>query len=484
MSSKFLMAVLLFACCVSRLAAQDQPLVAPPRGNLQELDRTQPKDVQRKLTFPEILAARGVDASQLSHMFDDRPFSMDEREALERTLAALLNLPADQIASYALPAASLPDFMQQPDEHRGQLIRLSGRVVACRGIAVVPELRERMGFSVIFRSTVTVSINGQGFVCDVFSPLAPVSWLPQAEDAQPVLNESVQFDAVFLKRATTVGGVVNEVQETRPVLATRRFSWFPDSLLGNNGFDLASLEEVVIDGQLTAADAPAFHGLLATMRKLNRQQLQSAALDTLRDRNVPGASLSETSRRLMVGFMAEAKNWRGEIVQMRGVARRALKIHVDDPELIKAYGTREYFEVEVFVEGPFRLPGFDDAVARYPITFCTTELPEDFPEGERLSVPVQLTGVFLKNWRYRSAKFAAADAGMQRAPLIIGGSIARAPHEASKAAPWGSREYILAAGVFALILGVAFVCWRWGTRDRIAARRRAIVLHKDKTNHA
>ncbi len=457
---------------------QDLPLAAPPvTSNTQDPAEAE-VDEQDELTFRDVLAARGVDASQLRHMFDDRPFSLDERETLERTLAALINLPPDQIGRYAVKMENLPGFMADPDEHRGKLVQVDGRVIGCRGITVVPELHERLGFSVIFHCTVAVSVgSGEQYQCDVFSPIAPLQWLPRADGGKPELDETVHFDAVFLKRAGDVAGTATH----RPVLATRRLAWYPKTLLGEAGFDVASLEEVAPEGKIVTSDAPAFHGLLSAMRKLSPAELQSAAMDTLSHREVRGTSLEETSRRLMVGFMADARSWRGEIVQLQGIARRALKIHVDDPELINKYGTREYFEVDVFVEGPFRLPGFDEVVARYPVTFCTSELPAGIPEGDRLSIPVQLSGVYLKNWRYTSAKFVAAEAGQQRAPLIIGGALERTPSQAvDSGAPWGTREFALAAVLFLLVLAAAYICWRWGTRDRAAAQRRAIVLQKQR----
>ncbi len=438
-------------------------------------------------TFQDVLAARGVDASQLSHMFDDRPYSMDEQETLERTLAALVNLPRTLFASYAHAQEDLHNCMVAPEEHRGDLIELSGIVTSARAIAVAPELRERLGYSVIFRCTVNVTVDGATYPCDVFSPIAPLAWLPAkeegAQNAQPPrLGDEVKFFGVFLKRSRSPG---TDQEPAHAVLATRRFAWYPENQLGQARFDAASLEEIVPDGALAAADAPAFHGLLQAMQSLDQSELSTAAQQTLRDRGIKGTNLRQTSRNLMVQFMADPKAWRGEVVSLQGIARRALKVHVDNEDRRAEFGVNEYYEVEVFIDGPFRLPGFDEVVARYPVTFCTTSLSPGVSEGERISVPVKLTGAFLKIWRYRSAMYEAEDAGLQRVPLIVGGQLERMTGNAADiAVPWGQQELIIAISVFVLIMAAAFGFWRWGRNDRRAAARRAHVLHADRSEEA
>ncbi|MDA7977316.1 MAG: hypothetical protein MPJ50_00945 [Pirellulales bacterium] len=461
--------------------AHVQQSLPPEVAAATQRERSTPKDEEQPdASFRDVLAARGVDASQLSHMFDDRPFSVDEQETLERTLAALVNLPPSLIDLYAMPETSLPNFMTSPDEHRGELIQLAGRVKACRAIAVAPELRERLGFSVIFRCAVEVAMGESHFTCDVFSPIAPANWVKPADNLDeqgrsPLLDESVAFKAVFLKRASVADA------PARPVLATRRLTWFPDTLLGRSGFDVATFEEVVPDGAITPSDAGAFHGLLAVLRGVGRQDLEQAARETLSTRELGDLSLHEASRHLVVEFMARPVDWCGEIVSLQGIARRALKIHVQDEELIEALGVREYYEIEVFVDGPFRLPGFDDAVGRYPVTVCTTSLPPELIEGELLSVPVRLTGVYLKNWRYRSTMYAQQDAGSQRAPLIVGGVLEKIPDELGQGAfLWGERETIIAASVASVLIIAAFFCWRWRRNDKISAKRRASVLQRSR----
>lgn len=451
-----------------------------------------PQQPQPYATFREVLANRGVDASQLGHMFDDRPFSLDEHETLERTLAALVNLPPNLVSGFAQPATSLISALNDPEAHRGDLISLRGQVLACRVSAVPEELRERLGYAYLFRNTVRVELPAgdqvpSSLVCDVFSPLAPADWAVRTQAAanNPApLKEPVAFQGVFLKRAVspaaaseTPDNADNKPDAARAILATRRLAWYPNNALGQAGFDVASLEDVASDGRLTTADAPALHGLLAALPRVNRATLREAAAASLAERNVPRADEREWSKRLLVEFMARPEAWRGQVVSLAGIARRAVKVHLDDAELRAAFGVTEYYEVEIFVAGPFRLPGLDDVVNRYPVTFCTARLPDAIPQGEKLSLPVRATGVFLKDWRYRSTLFVENDAGLQRVPLIIGGPLEVLPAPVPEPTEWSTRELVIAVAVFAGVLYVAFLIWRWGIRDQSAARRRASVLH-------
>jgi hypothetical protein len=149
----------------------------------------------------------------------------------------------------------------------------------------------------------------------------------------------------------------------------------------------------------------------------------------------------------------EPKARRGELIQLTGTAQRAVKIHLEDPDKIAAYGFDHYYEVEVW----------HSEVSGNPIVFCLRKLPQDMPVGERIAVDVTVAGFFLKTWAYRINK--AADSTdektrFQIAPLLIG----REPMLVPKEPP---NPYLQLAGglLFAVAVIGAWLGVAWSQRE-------------------
>ncbi|QGJ69805.1 Hypothetical protein PBC10988_14920 [Planctomycetales bacterium 10988] len=138
----------------------------------------------------------------------------------------------------------------------------------------------------------------------------------------------------------------------------------------------------------------------------------------------------------------------GRLFRIRGDARRAVKIFIDDPELEAKLGFDHYYELLVFT---------DDSQGR-PIAVCVREIPEKMPQGEELHEQVDIPAFFLKIWQYRinapaDSKVAEGKNSQGRdlynAPLLIGKEVIWTPRPSPAANPLYGY---LAAGAFILTL--------------------------------
>ena len=101
------------------------------------------------------------------------------------------------------------------------------------------------------------------------------------------------------------------------------------------------------------------------------------------------------------------------------MARRVVRVPIDDPAIVARLGADHYFEIDLVAEGS----------QNNPLVFCTLDLPDGMPLGGPPSYgeSVEVTGFFLKNWQYPTALSEgekAANPGssqaLQTAPLVIG----------------------------------------------------------------
>ena len=110
---------------------------------------------------------------------------------------------------------------------------------------------------------------------------------------------------------------------------------------------------------------------------------------------------------------------RGRLVTLSGTARRVVRVPIDEPAVVARLGADHYFEIDLVADGS----------QNNPLVFCTLDLPDGMPLGGPPSYreSVEVTGFFLKTWRYPTALSEgekAANPGssraMQTAPLLIG----------------------------------------------------------------
>jgi hypothetical protein len=247
----------------------------------------------------------------------------------------------------------------------------------------------------------------------------------------------------------------------RTMLIAPRVQWYPQRpnprmqvaeshcLLASAGFDVASLESVTQRGPLTVDDREPFYQLLASVAKIVPHKLRQA-----RETTVPLSRL-----------LQDNGTFRGKIFSFEGTARRAIEIRVDSPDIQERFDIHRYFEVEVFVEPDVRIQfvhpqtGETKAFSRYPLVFCCRDWPEQAPTGEAIHVPVAITGVYLKQWTYRS-KFmdqgwSDGNGRVQWSPLLLAAGATLIPPPTTQADPLGWVTGTIIVASIALVAGSA-----------------------------
>ena len=213
-----------------------------------------------------------------------------------------------------------------------------------------------------------------------------------------------------------------------PVFAASRLEWFPNTLLGDHGMDVAlfdavapiSPEEWTVQEKptperlqtlrqslkLTDADREPFYRLLTTVAEISGSEI---------DRSVPLGKFS------VVELFNRPQFLQGELVRLTGYARRIERVNIDDPDILQQFGIDHYYQIALFT---------DDSQGN-PLFFCIREIPSGLPLGEKEGFPVSLSisGVFYKTWAYRKigddnqAEERGQRSLTQLAPLLIGAKI-------------------------------------------------------------
>jgi hypothetical protein len=258
--------------------------------------------------------------------------------------------------------------------------------------------------------------------------------------------------------------------------------------------DVGLLDEVRSRGRLETNDAAeraryndqreAFYQILEAAGNIGANQLTRFArsnLDQFARQWESELNATEESRRRLAKLVVErAKEGRysvaplfndterqiGQLVVIDGAARRVVRIDVSSrsthggpSDVARRFGFEDYFEIEVFT---------DDS-QNYPLVFCVRELPEGFPTGEGLHVPVRIAGFFFKAWQYTTRGSRDLESGdivgganrRQLAPLLIG----RAPLMLKVESADSDAVRMVGGGLFLLALGGIWAAAWWFARD-------------------
>lgn len=190
------------------------------------------------------------------------------------------------------------------------------------------------------------------------------------------------------------------------------------------------------DTVFRSAEAGAFYNLLEVLNSTPETELERASQGDVR----------------FLQLYTQPKEFRGDLVTLRGTARRVLVKRLAANES----GVAQYYQV---VLEP------DDRA--YPVVVYCLELPDGFPVGERLDEPITLTGFFYKRWAHMSGE------GIATWPLLLSKTlrwrpearpvvVARAPVD---------RQTLLAAALIATIVSLLVVLFALNrTRFRLAGK--------------
>jgi hypothetical protein len=160
-----------------------------------------------------------------------------------------------------------------------------------------------------------------------------------------------------------------------------------------------------------------------------------------------------------VQLLQQSSDYRGELVTMRGIVRRAHPAKTPRNE----YGLTDYYQAWLW---PSDHP-------QDPVVVWSLHLPEGFPIGMEVAEPVEVTGFHFKIFVYKSA-----DGLVRRAPMLLAGNVrwtgagsaGRGSAEAAGAPALSARSLALliggAAGLAVLVAAIVYVRTRRAAPER------------------
>ncbi len=399
------------------------------------------------LAKPEPLIRGARDLLKLYGMTDERLGQItdgdvalvdneDQQVLLLRMLIGAKRFSLGDLRRYAQPPA---EWSKTLPASRGELYNLRGHVTKVETIAPPERLAERFELPRYYRCE--VELDGKQPAV-IYALQVPKEW-QQSADAPPStepLRERIGAAGFLVRSVNTAGNTLFE-------FTTQRLAWYPAGPLGDLEADAGLFETVRNNAPLEAGDTESFYDMLAACGRVTSQQLIRMAPETY-----PVATMFPR-RHKQTREIIEPQAERGELIKLTGTAQRAVKIHLEDPDKIAAYGFDHYFEVEVW---------HADVVGN-PIVFCLRKLPKEMPVGERIAVDVTVAGFFLKTWAYRINKSSDSTdekTRFQIAPLLIGREALLVPREPP-------NPYLQLAGglLFAVAVVGAWIGVAWSQRE-------------------
>ncbi len=450
--------------------------------------------------FREILELAGVDPEKLSQFGQDANFKNDDWPIITQILYRLRQFPDKQLELWS-KKADLGRWLEEADVPIGELHEISGHVESCEVLSPPQQLAESNSLPVLYRCQ--FKSNSPGLSGTLFTRQIPQRWKPGQSMADPVL-----FYGVLLQHS------ISEKQCHVFMLADR-VAWYPQQgvptgqlLLARNGMDVALLDEIIQRQPFVlptiSRESEAFYSCLAALGRTNQEELISRCQENiiavaekwrhafddlqgqhqeakkqlalastpedqqkwkkketlLRERRSVAAAIIKQSKLGLSSlgpFFLNPEQEVGELVQLEGVARRAIRIVVPERPEIGAY-----YELEIFT-----------SEAKYlenrPVVCCVNRLPEGFPQGDLIREPVRIYGMFFKSWLYRTRNIQEERGGETEGqlrlytPLVLADSPVWIRSAAVHQRPWD-----LWAGIAFLVMLAAF----WLNFVRVSHRKR------------
>jgi hypothetical protein len=222
--------------------------------------------------------------------------------------------------------------------------------------------------------------------------------------------------------------------------------------------DYGLFETVVDNAKLVAGDTAAFYDMLAAVGRAGPGVIEAAA-------GKPAAILP---------LIDPARQWfashRGDPVTVTGIARRAVRIAIDEEWRRRQVAADHYWELYVFVNTPL-LQVNDRRQDDYPIVCCVRELPAGFPTGDAIGEKVTVSGFALKRYLYPLPDLDISSSQGDRetrnqkmaTPLLIGRTVSWTP-EPSLAGATSMLSWVFTA--LAAAVGLALVYGLWSMNSR------------------
>ncbi len=398
----------------------------------------------------------GIDDSQFARLTDDAPWGSGEDELLWRILYRGDDFSAENFDQWRERTFQPSEVRADSEAARGRFFGLSGRVTWIEEIKPPEEVVQKFELNRYYQCR--LKLEGSDLSAVLFAKRVP-SGLSTGEP----LDARTQAVGCFLKWSRGDDG------RAEPVFAATRLEWFPDTVLGRLGVDAGLLDSLVDRKTVLASERECFYQILSAVGRAKPGSLLREA----------GAELKATGRSAFsaVPLFEDPKANRGKLFAFTGLVRRVVRVVVEDPDIVRRFGIREYYEMSLFTE---------DSQGN-PLTFCVRAIPEGMPTGQGpdYAETVTVAGFFLKTWAFHS-EYASrvASKGDQKtlpkqlAPLLIGREpVWHARRAEDRSSYWG----LAAGGAFiVLLLFVWLILRRLAKED--ALRNRQYLARMAETN--
>ncbi|MDR0328695.1 MAG: hypothetical protein LBI05_10410 [Planctomycetaceae bacterium] len=309
---------------------------------------------------------------------------------------------------------------------RGSVVRLEGHVLSLKK------------YDSVYRCTMELN---NGTAADVFVSSVPKDW---------------QHDVPIRERVAALGVYVKSYNNVL-VFAAPAIQWFPDTWLGNLGFDVGAFDQVPVRRvtereqndeetnlrafRFTESDREPFYGLLRAMSVTPEGVLEEEAAKQ---------SLSVTD------LFNRPQETRGRCILLHGTAKRIVLTPVADKEVQALFGIDHYYQIYLFTEQS----------QGNPIVVCVCSLPEGMSVGDAadFSESITVAAVPYKLWIYETPL------GPHYAPILVGRSPVWHPQPPAKRhAPESVTAFSFTLFLVLVLIWVA--CRFWSRRSKVLQGR-------------
>lgn len=402
----------------------------------------------------EFLTRYGIVASQWDSFQGGQPLSAAEEEVVIRLIHLYSRFGQENVEAWTNRDLTPQKLVESAEQQRGVIVRLAGKVRHASQVKLIPEVSTRYEFSQYCQVNLQIE---EGPEAILYCREVPAAWKLDA-----AMNEQASAYGLFLK--------VGDEQASSPLLlVTDRIAWHPAEprptlgvtpahvALASLGVDIGRLQAVGQERRagLTAVDREPFYQILSALEGEQAAKLLAKGHSKLE----------------LAPLLQEPQEHTGNVLPVRGLARRVLRVDVPDVDIRRRFGIDHYYEVDLSLplEQAIKLGADPKAKNQdvlyensFPATVCIRELPPGLAVGDDVRQPIEASAVFFKLWLYHSAY--TKEAGLaQPAPLFLARSMQVVADE-ERSSFWANVVVGLAMVIAALTF-VGIVLWyRWTDR--------------------
>lgn len=274
----------------------------------------------------------------------------------------------------------------------------------------------------------------------------------------------------------------------------RRLAWYPDTLLGNAGFDEGLFDDldreelaedakrsVMVDMRLSSRNRECFYQMMSTVFHMPPDSLAKIVADVEANApdehfekiNYPGHEklLKEGKRprrySSVIPLFNQPAKERGHFFFLKGIARRIVPIRVDDSDVNNRFGINHYYEVFLF----------PDEAPESPMVVLVPELPPGVTPGSDMGyfVELEVPAFFFNTWSYEKGKSQDGKQLRRLSPLLIGGT--PAPTISTVYTPDLTWFLVIGGTVFSALFILSTILFFVSSRENEIAQKNRMKMY-------